>query len=68
MGRAKSLATSRHLNRTHRQKLIWQVGFLFWIEIEAGAAGKIFAEPLPQKKKATGENKQWAFLKFERKT
>jgi adenylyltransferase/sulfurtransferase len=28
------------------------VGFLFWIEIEAGAAGKVFAEPLPQKKKS----------------
>jgi adenylyltransferase/sulfurtransferase len=26
--------TSRTLNRTHRQKLIWQVGFLFWSEIE----------------------------------
>jgi hypothetical protein len=25
----------------------WQVGFLFWIEIEAGAAGRIFTEPLP---------------------
>ena len=33
-------ATSRHLNRTHRQKSNWQVGFLFWTEIEAGAAGR----------------------------
>jgi hypothetical protein len=66
MGRAKSSATSRHLNRTHRQKLTWQVGFLFWIEIEAGAAGKNFDEPLPQRRNAWGV-KQWAFLKFERK-
>jgi adenylyltransferase/sulfurtransferase len=39
--------TSRHLNRTHRQELNWQVGFLFWIETEAGAVKSGFAESLP---------------------
>jgi len=39
------------------------VGFLFWIEIEAGAAGKNDAKPPPHR-----EKKQWAFLRFEPKT
>jgi rhodanese-related sulfurtransferase len=30
------------------------VGFLFWIEIEAGAARKIFARPLPKGRNAMG--------------
>ena len=29
--------TSRLLQRTHRQRRNWQVGFLFWVEVEAGA-------------------------------
>jgi len=41
----------------------WQVGFLFWLEIEAGAAEGNLAKPPPQR-----EKRQWAFLKFELKT
>jgi adenylyltransferase/sulfurtransferase len=40
---------SLHLNWTHRQKLNWQVGFLFWNEINAGAASGAVAEEFPEK-------------------
>ena len=53
MARLESL-TSCRLQGAHRQKSNWQVGFLF----QANAAKRAFAEPI------SGEEKQWAFLRF----
>jgi hypothetical protein len=41
--------------------LNWQVGFLFWTEIEAGAADE--ESPI----RFLAGRKQWAFLRFEQK-
>jgi hypothetical protein len=43
---------------THRQKSHWQVGFLFWPEIEVCAAGSVEAARLEIRRKRR------QFLKF----
>jgi adenylyltransferase/sulfurtransferase len=46
--------TSRRLIYTHRQSLNWQVGFLFWVENEAGAGTGAVAKQVPAREKTMG--------------
>jgi adenylyltransferase/sulfurtransferase len=40
---------------THRQKLPWQVGFLFWVEIQATAAIRVRSAAVPEEKMGVPE-------------